>query len=324
MELAGTGVITSRLGFGCSRLVGANTPEESEGLLQAAFENGITHFDVARVYGSGDAEVRLGRFISSRRDQVTITSKFGLTPGRAARSSLIRQAARQMMRLSPALRVRLGQLGAKAASKGSFSPAAASSDLNASLTALNTDHLDLYLLHECGPADCQPDLLSFLHEAKREGKIREFGIGTSREASRTIVRADPAFARTIQVSHSALSPSVEEIRGLAHAGIVTHGALAQLSRLHRVLRSDECIGDTWSKQLGEDCNDIAVLGRLMFSYAVWTNRYGPVLFSSNHAEHISMAAHTAKTDSVDQDQMRLLVNLANELQLTPAWRKVPK
>ncbi len=57
-------------------------------LLETAFEHGIHHFDTAPLYGQGEAEGLLGRFARSRRDRLTITTKFGLLP--QARPALLR------------------------------------------------------------------------------------------------------------------------------------------------------------------------------------------------------------------------------------------
>jgi D-threo-aldose 1-dehydrogenase len=50
----------------------------AEGALQAAWDGGIRHFDTAPFYGSGLAELRLGRFLAARpRDGFTLSTKVG-------------------------------------------------------------------------------------------------------------------------------------------------------------------------------------------------------------------------------------------------------
>jgi D-threo-aldose 1-dehydrogenase len=71
----------SRLGFGTSGIMGAAlTTAGRLKLLDAAFDAGIRHFDTAPLYGFGEAESLLGRFLRGRRDAITITTKFGLLP----------------------------------------------------------------------------------------------------------------------------------------------------------------------------------------------------------------------------------------------------
>ncbi|HET9153536.1 MAG TPA: aldo/keto reductase [Solirubrobacterales bacterium] len=51
-----------RLGFGCASLMRLPSRRRRQALLAEAFEQGIRHFDVARMYGLGAAEGELGRF----------------------------------------------------------------------------------------------------------------------------------------------------------------------------------------------------------------------------------------------------------------------
>src|SRR5919199_1407023 len=84
--LAGTAVLTSRLGFGCAGLFAAPTGRQRRRVLDAALACGIRHFDVAPMYGLGMAERELGRFAVGRRDDVVIATKFGIAPTRTARA----------------------------------------------------------------------------------------------------------------------------------------------------------------------------------------------------------------------------------------------
>jgi aryl-alcohol dehydrogenase-like predicted oxidoreductase len=73
----------SRLGFGTSGIMGAAlTTSRRLRLLETAYAHGIRHFDTAPLYGQGEAESLLGQFSRGKRDSITITTKFGLTPRR--------------------------------------------------------------------------------------------------------------------------------------------------------------------------------------------------------------------------------------------------
>ena len=52
--------------------------------IAAALDGGITHFDLARLYGYGEAEALVGEALAGQRDRVVIASKFGLSATRAA------------------------------------------------------------------------------------------------------------------------------------------------------------------------------------------------------------------------------------------------
>ena len=51
-----------KLGFGCASLTSLNNRKLSLSLLEHTYNEGITHFDVARLYGMGNAENIVGEF----------------------------------------------------------------------------------------------------------------------------------------------------------------------------------------------------------------------------------------------------------------------
>jgi len=80
IPLADTNRQTTRLGFGCGSIMGATNRRDSLKLLESAYEAGIRHFDVAPMYGYGEAETCLGDFLGHHRGQITITTKYGILP----------------------------------------------------------------------------------------------------------------------------------------------------------------------------------------------------------------------------------------------------
>ncbi|WP_433964054.1 aldo/keto reductase [Tunturiibacter gelidiferens] len=80
IPLGDTGRTTTRLGFGCSSLMGAMGRRASLAILESAYDAGIRHFDVAPMYGYGEAEGCLGEFLQRHRHQITVTTKYGIPP----------------------------------------------------------------------------------------------------------------------------------------------------------------------------------------------------------------------------------------------------
>jgi D-threo-aldose 1-dehydrogenase len=141
VTLTGTEVVTSKLGFGCSALIGGRSRTEALRLLEAAYDSDIRHFDVARVYGTGDAEDVLGEFASGRGSNITIATKFGINPtpstlATGVAKSLVRFAARRSRRALHLAR-RYGRWAIRG--RGQFTPDAAKTSLMASLTKLRTE-----------------------------------------------------------------------------------------------------------------------------------------------------------------------------------------
>jgi D-threo-aldose 1-dehydrogenase len=287
VSLPRTGITTSVLGFGCSQLLGPKSRYEALRLLETAYESGIRHFDVARAYGSGDAEGVLGGFVGGRRDEVTITTKFGIQPLPAvANRRVLLGAARRLMKASPTVRRFLGRQGARMVRRGAFSVEEARQSLETSLREMRTDYVDIFLLHDCAPEDCSPDLLDFLNSAVATGKVRTFGVGTSPENAAAIPRLAAEFASVLQFEHGALRPTVDEVDPAADRAVITHGALAGLGRLRRYLADNPDVRTRWSNDVDADCGQDPILAALLIQYAVETNGRGPVLFSSTRVDNV--------------------------------------
>jgi D-threo-aldose 1-dehydrogenase len=290
ITLPGSTIRTTVLGFGGSNLLGPRSRAEGRALLETAFEAGIRHFDVARSYSSGDAESLVGEFLKSRRDQVTLTTKFGLQPPKV--TSGLRLAigiARKLMKLSPRLRKALGDRSRQMTRSGAFGVEDARASLQASLTALGLDYIDIYLLHEASSADCSPELLEFLNQAVAAGTIGRFGTGSNFSKIVEIARDHPQFSGVLQFDSSALSPNLERLRNTVSTPpfFITHGALGDnLSRVREYLTTQPDALTAWKKEVQADCGDPVVLSALMLGTAVRANAGGIVLFRSTRPETI--------------------------------------
>lgn len=102
--LGQTGLETSRLGFGCVQLTTHRNRRKALAILEHAFAEGTTHFDVARAYGFGRSESILSKFLRGKRCQVTVATKFGLQPpsGLAGNRRII-DAAKKILSPFPSL-----------------------------------------------------------------------------------------------------------------------------------------------------------------------------------------------------------------------------
>ena len=199
---------TSALGFGCAALVGGRTPRESARLLEAAFDAGIRHFDVARVYGTGDAEAVLGAFARSHGGEVTIATKFGIDPLPATRSvAVAKRAVRGIARRWPWFLTVLRSQSERVVTRGTFSPEKARSSLDVSLRRLGAEHVDLYLLHGCTPEDwAQPALREELQALVAAGRIGAFGPATEQGVRGADPRAPGPAPTVLQHEADVLEP----------------------------------------------------------------------------------------------------------------------
>jgi D-threo-aldose 1-dehydrogenase len=300
VQLGSTQLTPTVVGFGT--VGGSLTLAERVEMYERAFELGIRHFDTARVYSFGDAESILGRFLAGRRDSVTVTTKFGLAPPTRliAHRSLLR-LARPIAKIAPSAvgRAKMRVAG-RVSSAGRFSPADARDSLHASLRALGTDYVDIFLLHECAATDITEELLRVLEELVQDGKVRASGIATGPEDSRIIAAMTSPFPSVIQTSPR-LSVH-EEPGGL---GIIIHSTIAsRMAAVRTHCFKDEGSSIELEALCGVSPRDESAFAAMLFSSEVAIRKHGPVLFSSAKPDHLSR--NISALDSVPADADRFL------------------
>ncbi len=156
-----SGVLLPAISLGFWHNFGRVTPEEqSRAIVRAAFDAGITHFDLANNYGPdpGAAEMRLGKFLhddfQAYRDELFIATK----------------AAYDMWD---------GPYGSWASRKHLMS------SLDQSLQRLRLDYVDLFYCHRYDPSTPLEETLQTLVDIVRQGKALYIGISRwPQEASR--------------------------------------------------------------------------------------------------------------------------------------------
>jgi len=151
-----TDVTVSEVGFGVWTVSTTwwGIKDEAVGvrLLQQAFDAGITFFDTADTYGNGVGETILAKALAGRRDQITIGTKFGY--------DFYHHTARRGHEELPQ----------------DWRPEYVRFALEESLKRLQTDHVELYQLHNPRLDAMQRDaLFAALDALKQEGKIRAYG-----------------------------------------------------------------------------------------------------------------------------------------------------
>jgi len=130
-----TGVPVPVIGLGTWNLERADRAEALAALRQG-LDAGLTHIDTAEMYGRGRVEEIVGEAIAGRRDEVFLVSK--VLPQNASFAGVLRAC-------------------------------------DASLRRLETDRLDLYLLHWPGQHPLEQTIAAF-EQLVRDGKTRFYGV----------------------------------------------------------------------------------------------------------------------------------------------------
>jgi len=143
-RLGTSGLKVSEIGLGCNNFGMRIDQDQTTAVVEAALAAGVTLFDTADVYGGTKSEVMLGKALGAKRHDIVLATKFGIPVGPApyfgggSRRYIVRA-------------------------------------VEASLTRLGTDHIDLLQMHR--PDDETPigETLRALDDLITAGKVRYIG-----------------------------------------------------------------------------------------------------------------------------------------------------
>ncbi len=180
-----TGLELSVLGFGCGAVGGLmikGTPADQERAVARALDLGINYFDTAQMYGNGESERNLGRVLQQLKPAVYVGTK---------------------VRLPPTERGKIGE--------------AIAASLEASLTRLQRDSIDLFQFHNAivgttkgadfAAETVLDEVVPAFERLRAQGKFRFFGITANGETAALHRVADARAFDSGQVSYNLLNPS---------------------------------------------------------------------------------------------------------------------
>jgi len=165
-RLGRSGLAVSAVGLGCNNFGRPRTATETldgtRAVVDAALDAGVTFFDTADTYGArpGLSEELLGQALGSRRDDVVVATKFGMSMRGAAGADFDARGSRRYV-------VRA---------------------VEDSLRRLGTDRIDLYQFHTPDPRTPIEETLAALDDLVRAGKV--LYVGHSNRAGWQIAEAE--------------------------------------------------------------------------------------------------------------------------------------
>jgi aryl-alcohol dehydrogenase-like predicted oxidoreductase len=195
----------SRIAFGTWQLGGDwGQFEEATAIaaIRRARELGVNFFDTAQAYGFGASERLLGKALrdelTRNRDQLVIATKGGL---RMTDTGLVRDASPEWLR----------------------------EGVDASLTALGVDHIDLYQVHWPDPKVPAAETAGALRDLVAEGKIGHVGVSNySAEQMAEFAKTLPV--ETVQPPYHLFRREIEDdvlpYSQANNVGVLVYGPLA--------------------------------------------------------------------------------------------------
>jgi predicted oxidoreductase len=151
MRIGDSNIEASRIGLGCMRL--SNDSDEAVATLRAALDQGINFFDHADIYGRGKREevfAAIWNEMPGLRDKIILQSKCGIRPGGTPEES------------DP--------------TRYDFSYEHIVQSVDGSLQRLNTDYLDILLLHRPDALVEPEEVARAFDHLQQGGKVRFFGV----------------------------------------------------------------------------------------------------------------------------------------------------
>jgi D-threo-aldose 1-dehydrogenase len=315
VRLDETDVTTSVLGFGCADLRRQATTASRWRLLEAAFDAGIRHFDVAPMYGLGKVESDVGGFARGRRDELVIATKFGIAPSSAARMiGPVQWPLRRLLDLAARTRdqpessprdARSGMVGSLLYRSDGYDARGARTSLEGSLRRLATDHVDVLFLHDPVPGDMRSDdVREYLESAQAAGSLRTWGVAGEAAATVEVARAlGPEPVPVVQMRGDVFVPAPSVVPDVAGARILFGVVSRALPRILAHVRSGDDVRRRWSEAVGRDCGRADEIVGLLLQDAVAANPRGPVRVSTTRPERIRAAA--SAVDSVGKSDAEL-------------------
>lgn len=168
---------TSRLAYGCWRILGHEGAEPSAGreaaaqqAVTAAYEAGFTFFDHADVYADGAAEKVFGdvlKKVSGMRERVVITTKCGIR--------------------------RKGVPNPDSPYRYDFSAEHIVKSCEQSLARLRVETIDIYQLHRPDYLMDPAEVAGAFTKLKQQGKVREFGVSNFRPEQFSVLQRACSF-----------------------------------------------------------------------------------------------------------------------------------
>ena len=187
--LGNTGIEVTEVGLGCWQIGGVSfrdasptgwsgvTTTESIQMLKEAWDAGVTFFDTADAYGRGKSEVLVGMGLEGHKTEAIVATKVGnslAAPGQDFSEAYIRGA------------------------------------LDASLTRLEREYVDVYMLHGPPVDQMTDDLFVLMKDLKDAGKVRSWGVSIGMNTDEGI-RAVEGGAEVIQLVYNLIRQDIGNV-----------------------------------------------------------------------------------------------------------------
>ena len=206
ITLNNTNLSIPEIGMGCMRIVELENVDAVKGWVDTALEHGINFFDHADIYGKGRCEELFGQVLTpSLREKIILQSKCSIRPGIAF----------------------------------DFSKEHILNSVDGILKRLNTEYLDILLLHRPDTLMEPEEVADAFRILKESGKVRHFGVSNQTPMQMELLSKycdEPLLINQLQLSiaHCPMINSGINANMYNDSGINRDGGVLEYCRLKEI------------------------------------------------------------------------------------------
>jgi len=277
--LGRTGLKVAQLGYGSMGLRGPNTwgvrvvsDDDAEAFLHRVLDSGINFIDTSPDYGV--SEERIGRFLSSRRDEFFLATKCGCDPVQHADHLEVAHTwTKDVLRRN----------------------------VETSLKRLQCDTIDVLQFHG-GEAHIlqQRGLIDTLEDFRAEGLIRFLGVSSSLPQLPAMIAL--GVFDTFQIPFSCLAPqhgALIKQAGESGAGIILRGGVAQGGPDAEIQRP--ALNEVWEQANLEELLPQGMTKAQMILRFTLSHRYcHTTIVGTCNPQHLNENLHAAEAGPLDE------------------------
>lgn len=296
-QIGNSDLYVSKLSLGCMSL--GTDYKSAATIIDRALDMGINHLDTADLYNFGENERIIGEAIKHRRDQLILTTKVGNHFNQEKKDWFWDPSKKHII-----------------------------SSIKASLQRLQTDYIDLYLLHGGTINDPIDESIAAFEQLKQEGIIRAYGISSIRpNVIDAYVKHSNIDAVMLQYNILDRRPE-EQVLDLLHTNqisVLARGPLAQGTLSHPSVLQRK-INDNYFSYTYEDIVHIRQqlqkymdknkMNELAFRYVLYHPAVASAVFGASTLEQLNQNVNIDLSKQLSTTTYQNIQQLTTPLQYT--------
>ena len=271
------GCVEIGLDYGIAAEGAPRRPSEGEAkrILHTSLDLGVNHLDTARAYG--ESEAIIGRALKDRRDEFVLTTKIPVQTQARLSTDELREHCR--------------------------------SSLEASLEALQTDRIDIALLHTSGPEILRRSDVPKILSEECGKHVRFFGASVyGTESARVAI--DSGWCDCVQISYSMLDrrPEADVLErarkkdvGVVARSVLLKGALTR--RCENLPEGMEALREAVGEAAQHSPKGLDGLPELAYRYVLSDERVHTALVGASYVEEVEQAVRFVAAGPLSSHQM---------------------